>query len=150
MEQINTGEQKMTSKYYIQKALGWSDYKYGKVVMDSAIEWIKFHFKSEPIMLDVLTRSTVFWQWWKNQWEHRDKRFIEVTAIDLLDYPIAENIKEILNEDYAELHDIGRLIIKPNRMVTKDCMRIIKMEIKKEQLILKQYENSSSTNEFNS
>lgn len=128
----------MTNKQYILKALNWCEQKYGQVVMDTAIAWINLHFKGEHIMVDVLTRSPLFWKWWKNQWEQRDNRFVEVTAIDLLDYPINNELFEVINEEYCNLHDIYGLIIKPNKMVTKDCMRIIREEIEKEELIIKQ------------
>ncbi len=111
------------------KAMGWTDMQYAEIVMHSAEDWIRFHFLDEEIMLNVLTRSAMFWKWWKNQWEQRDARFIEVTGIDLIDFPVDKRMQQTINNEYYKLHDISRLIIRLNKLIAADCRRIIDEEV---------------------
>jgi hypothetical protein len=119
----------MTNKQHIMKAMGWTDMQYAEIVMHSAEDWIRFHFLDEEIMLNVLTRSAMFWKWWKNQWEQRDARFIEVTGIDLIDFPVDKRMQQTINNEYYKLHDISRLIIRLNKLIAADCRRIIDEEV---------------------
>lgn len=83
--------------------LGWGMQQYSQFVYDCGLAYLTFLAPNYPQVVAQITKSTVFWNWWKAHWELRDMQFIEI--IDEASCPILDPV-----EIYKELNDPKKLV----------------------------------------
>lgn len=82
----------------VQARLGWSIQNYAQFIYDCGITYLAKYIPDCPQVATEISKSLVFWNWWKAHWEKRELQFIEQI------YGLEENHEEML-ELYKELHD---------------------------------------------
>lgn len=120
-------------KRAIAALLECSEGQYAEFQYQSGLKYLKHYMSSDQHSADMLSRSKVFWSWWRNHWTNRDEHFLclaEKTPIRDRDIKIqlytqyndgkelAESIHPnsvVLNESYAEM--IKQLITEEQQKV---------------------------------
>lgn len=78
--------------------LNWDMQQYSQFIEDCGIAYLEKYIPNYPQVVKQITRSKIFWNWWKAAWEKRDQQFVE--TIDLATDSIIDPV-----EIYTELHD---------------------------------------------
>jgi hypothetical protein len=96
----------------IMRLLKWDEQQYGEFQYDQGITYLQHYLKQDSHAADMLTRSRIFWNWWKNNWSNRDIALLQGAACTQVSTDAARLI-------YAELHDGCTLAaeIYPNGVV---------------------------------
>lgn len=84
------------------KLLGWNEEQYAGFIYNTGIAYLSNYIPNYPQVVSQITRSEVFWNWWKMHWEKRDKEFMEQC------YGWDEG-REYYIELYKNLHDASTL-----------------------------------------
>lgn len=56
---------------------GLSAEEHNQLVYNCAFAYLQGFMPAYPQIITQVTKSSVFWKWWINHWEQRDKEFIE-------------------------------------------------------------------------
>jgi hypothetical protein len=116
----------MEYKEQIKFSFGFTDLQYGNLVYKMGREWINKYFGIDRTLCDLIERSPMFWAWWKNQWELRDKQFlIETPQLQMINEQLTGQTLHVAIDLYHEKHDIRTLSIHPNVWVVNEIRRII-------------------------
>ena len=89
------------TKDKVIKQLQISEQEYAQYQYEQGLEFLERYIPSDPAGIDFLQRSKTYWQWWKNHWFIRDRRF-------LLLFPTGP--AKTLNHSYRQLHAAKYLI----------------------------------------
>ena len=65
-----------STKARIMALLNWSEVDYGNFQYETGLSYLRFYIPDDIEGIDMLTRSRIFWNWWKNHWLQRDAGFI--------------------------------------------------------------------------
>jgi hypothetical protein len=112
----------MTNNYPAQNimtALRWSELEYSNFQMETGFEYLEQYIPTDKLGIHMLTRSRVFWNWWKNHWAQRDEEFLEI---------ICPNTQaQTLQRLYQKTHNPKRLIdtIYPNAVVLEESYAVM-------------------------
>lgn len=79
-------------------ALHWSEQQYTQFIYDCGLAYLNAFIKDYPAVKTQISKSEIFWDWWKTHWEQREKEFIETIET----YP--ESITDI-HQQYKAIHD---------------------------------------------
>lgn len=60
----------------VMQLLGWDAMQYGTLMEEQGREYLHRYIGNDPVGIRYLEGSAIFWQWWKNHWQNRDKRFL--------------------------------------------------------------------------
>jgi hypothetical protein len=107
-------------KREIIRLLDWDEQLYADAQYSTGIEYLEIYLEEDRHFADLLSRSKIFWQWWKNHWSNRDETFIEMlrglsTNVRYrrelyVDFNNGKTLAElihpnsiVLNETYAEM-----------------------------------------------
>lgn len=96
--------------------LQWDELQYGTFQYESGLTYLRFYIPGDDWGQDMLQRSPLFWNWWKNQWSQRDANFCDVEDDQ-------KNMSVVnLRRHYKHLHDPAALAseIYPGRTVLDD------------------------------
>lgn len=55
--------------------LKWTQEEYASFQYESGIKYLEYYIPEDPSAIDQLTRSRMFWAWWRNHWNSRDRAF---------------------------------------------------------------------------
>lgn len=50
--------------------------QYAEFQYQAGLKYLKHYMPNDPTSADNLSRSTVFWNWWRNHWANRDEHFM--------------------------------------------------------------------------
>ena len=64
-------------KQQIMELLQWKEQTYCDHQYNTGLQYLYLYIPGDPIGMEYLTRSKIFWNWWKNKWADRDLEFIE-------------------------------------------------------------------------
>ena len=110
-------------KQGIEQLLGWSQFEYGNFQYECGLAYLRHYITHDQWGQDMLQRSRLFWNWWKNQWAFRDEAFLAEHAEGLNKVRMETRITM-----YKYVHDAAMLAseIYPNRTVLDEsyCMMI--------------------------
>src|SRR5665213_405590 len=67
----------------IQKMLLWTDLQYSTFIFETGMEYLELYIPTDRDGIDILSRSTIFWNWWKNHWDIRDMQYLADTDYNL-------------------------------------------------------------------
>jgi len=62
----------------VRRLLGWTEQQYCDFQYESGLEYLQAYIPDDQHGIDMLSRSRIFWNWWKNHWAMRDEQFISV------------------------------------------------------------------------
>jgi hypothetical protein len=116
----------------ICKAFGFTELQYGNIILDAGYQWMHFYFMNDVAIIDATSKSAMFWNWWKNQWEIRDTSYLKYAPIEALELPLNGNVRTAAVEIYIEYHEPTKLKIQPNVWVRNEIKKLLTQEIKKE------------------
>jgi hypothetical protein len=86
----------------VRAHLGWSALEHAEFIEQTGIAYLQALAPDYPQVVTQITKSQIFWNWWKAHWETRDIEFIE--SIDYEPSPILDPVKI-----YKEQHDAQTL-----------------------------------------
>lgn len=123
----------MTNKESIIKALRITEMQYAETVEQFGYNWIKQRFCDMDVVVDGLSRSKMFWAWWKNQWEIRDEQFVRETNIALINEELKGQTLLVSRNLYVELHNPQTLKVKLNVFIRKELVDVVDHTLKVEE-----------------
>lgn len=83
------------------------------VIYNTGLQWLKWRFGGVPVHCRQWEDSSVFWQWWRRQWDLRDELLCQQYAIHLDKGKITPAHVRAFREIYDELHGIEAMKIYP-------------------------------------
>ncbi|MCC6290162.1 MAG: hypothetical protein IT249_19965 [Chitinophagaceae bacterium] len=83
----------------VQSILGWTAQQWAEFVEQCGNDYLNVLMPEYPQVVSQITRSSIFWNWWRSHWERRDIEYLE--QIDLAD---DRKIIDVLAE-YNEMHN---------------------------------------------
>lgn len=129
----------MKTKDIIIKALGMSEMNYCEMVMEGGYCWLKSRFGvDEELLINNVAKIPLFWKWWNNQWDIRDKEYTRITSVDVINEALEGKTRRIAIEIYHDIHNPYHLIAMPNVWLKAEIDKLILQEIQKEEEIIKQ------------
>ena len=82
----------------VMRLLGWTEQEYADHIYETGLQYLKATVKDDTgYIIKCMTRSRVFWNWWKFHWFARDQAFAEQE-------PVLSEL-DFVQEIYHELHD---------------------------------------------
>lgn len=126
--QIATGTN--TIQQQVIKLLGWTEQQYSNYVFETGFAYLNHYLPDEShYIITCMTRSMVFWNWWKLQWHFRDQVFTE-SYYKLMRLDCVEDI-------YHDLHDAKTLAssIYPNGVALEESYAIMINELNNEAVL---------------
>jgi hypothetical protein len=123
---------KMETKEIICKALNMTDIEYCQMVERFGLRWLTDLLSEDDAVVNEIAKRPLFWNWWKNQWKIRDKKFIYETSIDKINEELSGDVLLIAKNLYWESHDLKRLRVVPNKWVRDDMSKVVQREYEKE------------------
>jgi hypothetical protein len=103
----------------IQRRLSISQLEYCQQVEKGAYVWLNRYFFHVPEVIKLSSYSEMWWKWWVNQWDIRDNYFVCTNRF-------TETNASILKQSYHEIHNINKILVRPNRLVIKEVGKLIK------------------------
>lgn len=106
----------------VRRLLGWTEFTYYQFQYETGLAYLDKYIPHDPAGIDIIVRSKMFWNWWKNHWAIRDEQFLEMMQNnnsdaeelyinmhhpELLTQTIYPNAS-VLEESYAQM--IGNII----------------------------------------
>ena len=96
----------MKLKPHLLGLLAINEDEYAQLVYETGVTWLNNHFGATMLdSLNMMMQSSLFWNWWKRQWQLRDDELIHqysLLEIDLHDHDV--QARQILQELYIEKH----------------------------------------------
>lgn len=98
--------------------LHWDEMEYSTFQYESGLAYLRHYIPQDKWGQDMLQRSRLFWNWWKNQWSHRDASFCDGETEAHLNKITVKNLRRL----YYHMHDAAALAseIYPGRTVLDD------------------------------
>jgi len=127
-------EQAAKTKAVVMTLLQWTELEYAEFQYESGLAYLRHYIPWDKWGQDMLQRSKLFWNWWKNQWALRDESFCAMDS----EVPTSEvgistaNLRRL----YYHLHDAAILAsdIYPNRTVLEESYNQMIHQLNKEEI----------------
>lgn len=74
--QLKQQATRLTNQQRIIKLLGWDEMQYSQFVYDTGLRYLELYIPTDHAGIDALSRSKIFWAWWRNHWAARDAKFM--------------------------------------------------------------------------
>ena len=79
--QTTTGTNTATE---VQQLLKWTAGEHNQFIYDCGLAYLTHYIIDESeVIMSHITRSRIFWNWWKLNWQARDQAFIDRKVVDL-------------------------------------------------------------------
>ncbi|MCB9245949.1 MAG: hypothetical protein H6606_05915 [Flavobacteriales bacterium] len=116
---------KATVKEAVCRFCGITDEQHSQVVYNTGLKWLKWRFGGVPEYCRRWEDSSVFWQWWKRQWDMRDELLCNKYGIHQDTGRVTKAHIRAFREIYDELHGIQAMKIYPAqptaRKINEEC-----------------------------
>lgn len=105
------------NKKCILQVLGMSEDAYNTLLYNTAISWVRKAVWKDEIIVQLLTKEEMFWEWFINHWNMREDAFIH----KFLDWLISDgNHREFLRVNWEYIHELERInVIMPDALIRK-------------------------------
>lgn len=123
----------MKNKELIIKSLRITEDQYCALVEQFAFDWLFNRLTNLECVTRQLAKSKLFWDWWKNQWEIRDEKFIRDSNIALITETLEGNTLTMARDLYRMTHDPKTLTVKLNILIRKELVNVIDHTLKVEE-----------------
>ena len=123
----------MTNKELIIKSLRITELEYAALVESFAFDWLCSRLTNLKCVINQLSKSKLFWDWWKNQWEIRDEKYIRDSNIALITETLEGNTLTMARDLYRDTHNPLTLTVKLNVLIRKELVNVIDHTLKIEE-----------------
>jgi hypothetical protein len=108
----------------VRRELRWTEMEYLGFQYDQGIAYLMAYLNGDEYSVNVMERSRIFWQWWKNHWRTRDESFLEQVVNTTFDLSTRR-------EMYLDTHDAVVLAksIYPNGVVLNESYAVMITEL---------------------
>lgn len=65
-----------TTEKEVQRFLEIRDTDYTETFYDNGVGWIETFTDGDSGAIDMLVHNRLFWEWWRMNWENRDRAFL--------------------------------------------------------------------------
>lgn len=127
----------MKNKELIIKMLQVTEQEYCALVETFAFDWLLSRFTKLECVISELSKSKMFWEWWKNQWEIRDEKYIRDSNIALINDVLEGQTLTMARDLYSDTHNPSTLTVKFNVIIRKELIQIVDKTLKQEESTLK-------------
>lgn len=116
----------------VRHLLGWTEESMSWFIYNQGLRYLKLYLLNNQHDISILEANKIFWAWWKNHWNNRDRDFLILHK----NHPVRDRaIREQLYQHYND----GKMLadsIHPNSVVlheTYACMitELVKTETDK-------------------
>lgn len=76
MLQLRTKTIRLSNGQRIMELLRWSELEYATFIHETGLEYLELYIPNDRAGINALSRSKIFWSWWRNHWAIRDRDFI--------------------------------------------------------------------------
>lgn len=99
----------------IIQALQWSEQEYANFIYETGIAYLEHYIPEDEHGIALLSRSRVYWSWWKNHWAQRDAQFLWLFSEEC-------SHSKVLEKMYYGFHDVYTLVneIYPNATILSE------------------------------
>lgn len=129
----------MNNQERIRIVLGYGLDEFNSMVEQAGYTWINRYFGLSDDMVDIVSKSRRFWQWWINEWEIRDGDFLFETSLRFITEPLTGLALQHALEEYVEKHNAMKVSIVPNSLVRQELNQMIR---ERQQLIQSEIETN--------
>lgn len=104
----------------ITTALEWTEQEYANFQFETGIAYLEHYIPTDRSGINMLSRSRIFWNWWKNHWNQRDAQFLSLFTPEF-SHP------KILSKVYYSFHDVLTLMneIYPSAAILSDSYAVM-------------------------
>lgn len=60
----------------ITRILGWTELQYSNFIYETGLRYLELYIPTDRAGIDALSRSKIFWIWWRNHWAIRDAKYM--------------------------------------------------------------------------
>lgn len=107
------------NKNLICHLLEMSELDYETMLMNRGEEYLQYVLEMDEQGMKKLKYSRLFWVWWANQWDRRNRLFIAEHALDKVYFILQPQVVRVLLDLYNETHYSRSLTIYPNEVIMK-------------------------------
>lgn len=100
-----------------------SEQQYEDKLFNSAYEFLRTQIGHDDWGIQILTSAPLFWRWWTNQWNRRNK--ILVYDFGLERFAGRTDISAFVRKQYNEIHEISNLTIRPSKPVIDEAYALM-------------------------
>jgi hypothetical protein len=94
-------------KQEVMELLKWTELEYCEFQEKHGRQYLQSYISKDPVAIDTLLATPIFWNWFKNQWLQRDQQFIKDaqvlvnnTATRRIMYSIHNDPEWLINDRY--------------------------------------------------
>lgn len=68
----------LTNQEKIIRIMRWDEMQYSQFVYDTGLQYLELYIPTDRVGIDALSRSKIFWAWWRNHWSIRDADYLDI------------------------------------------------------------------------
>ncbi len=96
-------KQMCSAKHEVMRLMRWTELDYCEFQMKAGRQYLQGYIPHSPEYIDYMLESSIFWNWFKNQWLQRDEAFIK-------DVDVIKGDRQFRLQVYCLVHHPERLI----------------------------------------
>lgn len=81
--QLQQKTTRLTNSQRVMSILRWNELEYATFIHETGLEYLELYIPGDRQGIDALSRSRIFWNWWKNHWAIRDQQFLDEMDKDI-------------------------------------------------------------------
>jgi hypothetical protein len=97
-----------TLKTEVLNILGWDELRYAEYQEAMGRRYLEDVVGAGPEYTEEITRSGLYWSWWKLHWMRRDREFLDMSGL---------LFRHEHEGYYMELHQPGTMVFRPHSVV---------------------------------
>lgn len=105
---------------YICRKLEITELEYCEKIEKDGHAYLRRKYPVDQLLRELHVSSSIFWKWWVNQWEIRDRDFVS-SCMKFNPWPAHINRKL-----YQCFHEVSELTIQPNSLVIRDVSKSLR------------------------
>lgn len=92
----------IATRAVICEILSWTEIDFTNFQYRIGTQYLQSYLSKEPVIVDELIASRIFWNWWRNEWLLRDKNFLY--------HAMNNDNLAVLSELYVQFHNVEVLL----------------------------------------
>ncbi len=86
-------------KATVTELMKWREGEYASLQYETGLRYLSTYLEGDEHAESILSRSRIFWNWWKNHWTNRDAEFVALhDRITIRNLEIRRQLYEQYNE----------------------------------------------------
>lgn len=116
----------MENKTLLLQLMQISEQQYDEMVFEYAYRYLVLQIGYDEFSISLLTGTTLFWKWWTNQWNRRNRILIHEYKLD--QYP-GTDIREFVRREFYRTHCPESLNVYPSKPIMDEAYAIMMGEL---------------------